>query len=99
MEERDITNEMISYDKVDPLPTENPFYYKENSAVNKFIAEKEKKFPYIRMTIFAIIIPLMAFLMGCSILVVFGILLVKLRIFIILFTMKMLVVLKNILFA
>jgi len=64
MEERDITNEMISYDKVDPLPTENPFYYKENSAVNKFITEKEKKFPYIRMTLFAIIIPLMTFIMG-----------------------------------
>ena len=36
MDGRDATREMISYDKVDPLPTENPFYYKEDSAINKF---------------------------------------------------------------
>jgi len=38
----DVTREMISYDKVDPLPNENPFYYNKDSALNKFIDEKEK---------------------------------------------------------
>jgi len=60
----DVTREMVSYDKVDPLPTENPFYYNKDSAINKFIDGKEKKFPYIRMTLFALFIPLMAFIMG-----------------------------------
>jgi len=67
MEERDITSvqsEMVSYDKVDPLPTENPFYFNEDSKINKFVQKKEAKFPYIRMSIFLIIIPVMTFLMG-----------------------------------
>jgi len=65
--ERDITSvpsEMISYDKVDPLPTENPFYFNEDSKINKFVNEKESKFPVIHMSIFCIIIPIMSFLMG-----------------------------------
>jgi len=60
----DTNTEMISYDKVDPLPNENPFYFNEDSKVNKFIQEKEKKFPFFHMGIFLLIIPLFAFLMG-----------------------------------
>ncbi|OUM70046.1 hypothetical protein PIROE2DRAFT_57094 [Piromyces sp. E2] len=60
----DPSHEMISYDKVDPLPTENPFYFNENSKLNKFIKEKEKKFPCIHMGIFLCVIPILSFLMG-----------------------------------
>jgi len=58
------TVEMVSYDKVDPLPTENPFYFNENSKINQYIQKKDKKFPIIHYTIFGILIPVMVFLMG-----------------------------------
>ncbi|ORX41878.1 hypothetical protein BCR36DRAFT_338528 [Piromyces finnis] len=64
MSGRNNENEMISYDKVDPLPTENPFYYNENSKLNSIIKEKEKKIPYIHLGIFLLVIPLLSFLMG-----------------------------------
>jgi len=59
-----VQSEMISYDKIDPLPTENPFYFNEDSKINTIIKEKEKKFPWIHMSSFIIIIPLITFLMS-----------------------------------
>ncbi|ORX65368.1 hypothetical protein BCR32DRAFT_115150 [Anaeromyces robustus] len=67
MLERDVSSvpsEMVSYDKVDPLPTENPFYFNEDSKINQFVQKAEKKFPFVHMSIFLLIIPLMAFLMA-----------------------------------
>jgi len=65
--EQDISSyqpEMISYDKVDPLPTEKPFFIKDDSKINRIILKKEKKFPWIHMCIFVVVIPIVAFLMG-----------------------------------
>lgn len=59
-----VQSEMISYDKVDPLPTENPFYFNEDSKINQIVKEQEKKFPWIHMGIFIFIIPILSFLMG-----------------------------------
>jgi len=63
-ERTSVQSEMISYDKIDPLPTENPFYFNEDSKINTIIKEKEKNFPWIHMSSFIIIIPLLTFLMG-----------------------------------
>jgi len=65
--EQDVTSyqpDLISYDKIDPLPTEKPFYSKDDSKINQFLAKNEEKFPWIHMGIFGIVIPFFTFLMG-----------------------------------
>jgi len=54
----------VSYDKIDPLENEKPFFISENGKVYQMIQENEKQFPFIHITLFAIAIPFIVFLMG-----------------------------------
>jgi len=55
-------SETVSYDKIDPLKDEKPFYVSEKSYQK--IQEKEKKFPTYHIILFAIVIPIFSLLMG-----------------------------------
>ncbi|OUM70047.1 hypothetical protein PIROE2DRAFT_57095 [Piromyces sp. E2] len=52
----------VSYDKIDPLKDEKPFYISEK-AYQK-IQNKEKKFPTYHILLFALVIPIVSLLMG-----------------------------------
>ncbi|ORX41879.1 hypothetical protein BCR36DRAFT_587678 [Piromyces finnis] len=52
----------VSYDKIDPLKDEKPFYISEENY--RKIQKKEEKFPTYHILLFAIVIPIVAFLMG-----------------------------------
>lgn len=56
--------EGISFDMVDPLTSEKPFFINESSKFYQKLNEKDKKFPTISIVVNAIFIPILALLMG-----------------------------------
>lgn len=52
--------EQISYDMVDPLQHEKPFFVREKT-VKTF---EKKKFPFFKLAVYAVVIPAMIFLIG-----------------------------------
>jgi len=67
MSHLDISNSVfdeISYDKIDPLLGEKPFYISDKNKAYQGLQKKEKKFPIIHIVIFAFFIPIVAFVMG-----------------------------------
>ncbi|KAG4108817.1 hypothetical protein H8356DRAFT_1618121 [Neocallimastix lanati (nom. inval.)] len=54
----------VSYDKIDPLENEKPFFVSENGKVYQIVQKREKKFPTFHVILFGIAIPLVTLIMG-----------------------------------
>lgn len=54
----------VSYDKIDPLENEKPFFVSENGKIYQAVQKKEKKFPTFHIILFGIAIPLITLIMG-----------------------------------